>query len=118
MKLLIRNLDRDISEPTLRDLFEAHGKVQSCDLVMDTITQGSKGFGFVEMPNSDEAETAIEALNASEQGSKRIRVKMAEEPEPKEPYKGAPEDKDAPEESAAEKLTRSEQIWGNRKKKS
>ena len=108
MKLLIRNLDRDISEPTLRALFEAHGAVQSCDLVMDEVTQSSKGFGFVEMPNADEAKAAIEALNASEQGNKRIRVKKAEAsvPTPKKPL--SKED--------AERAARAEQIWGRGKK--
>ena len=108
MKLLIRNLDRDISEPTLRALFEAHGTVQSCDLVMDAVTQGSKGFGFVEMPDEDEAKAAIQALNASEHGNKRIRVKIAEAP--KESPKKPPLKEDT------ERIERAEQIWGRKKR--
>ena len=110
MKLLIRNLDRNISEPTLRAMFESHGAVQSCDLVMDKVTQGSKGFGFVEMPDADEAKAAIQALNASEHGNKRIRVKEAEAS--KAPPKKMPS-KDKP-----ERIARAEEIWGRKKKKS
>lgn len=108
MKLLIRNLDRDISEPTLRSLFEPHGTVQSCDLVMDKVTQSSKGFGFVEMPNADEAKVAIQALNTSKQGKKRIRVKMASA------AKASPQKSSL--EAAKEKTARAENIWGRRKK--
>jgi RNA recognition motif-containing protein len=50
MKLLIRNLPRSTTETELRALFEAHGQVQSCSLVLDQKTNLSKGFGFVEMP--------------------------------------------------------------------
>ena len=109
MKLLIRNLDRDIPEPTLRALFESHGTVQSCDLVMDEVTQSSKGFGFIEMPNPDEAQAAIQALNMSEHGKKRIRVKIATAA--KKPSKAAPS------KEQAERVTRAEQIWGRNKKK-
>ena len=61
MKLLIRNLARTTTEAELRALFEAHGKVQSCTLVIDKKTGGSKGFGFVEMPNDAEAQAAIDS---------------------------------------------------------
>ena len=51
MKVLIRNLSRSTTEATILELFQAHGSVQSCNVVMDQKTGGSKGFGFVEMPN-------------------------------------------------------------------
>ncbi|MCB1813864.1 MAG: RNA-binding protein, partial [Candidatus Competibacteraceae bacterium] len=47
MKLLIRNLARTTTEAELRALFEVHGAVQSCNLVLDKATGDSKGFGFV-----------------------------------------------------------------------
>ena len=76
MKLLIRNLARTTTETELRNLFEAHGVVQSCTLVMDRETGKSKGFGFVEMPKHADARAAIKALNNLEIAGSRIRVKM------------------------------------------
>lgn len=78
MKLLIRNLSRQTTESTLRSLFEAHGKVQSCTLVMDKATGISKGFGFVEMPKPGEAKAAMKTLNNTDIDGNKIRVKKAE----------------------------------------
>ncbi len=78
MKLLIRNLDRSTSEEELRELCEAYGVVQSCDLVLDAKTGMSKGFGFVEMPKLGEAKAAMKNLNGQLVGDKIIRVKKAE----------------------------------------
>lgn len=50
MKILIRNLARSTTETALRAMFEEHGGVRSCKLVIDKDTHLSKGFGFVEMP--------------------------------------------------------------------
>ncbi len=78
MKLLIRNLSRTTTELQIRELFERHGKVQSCDLVMDKSSGGSKGFGFVEMPNPGEAKTAVKHLNGMDLDGNQIRVKKAD----------------------------------------
>ncbi len=78
MKLLIRNLARTTTEAELRNLFEAHGIVSSCDLVLDKVTGASKGFGFVEMPKTNDAKAAMKALNNLEVAGSRIRVKMDE----------------------------------------
>ena len=77
MKLIIRNLHRDTTEAQLRSLFETHGDVQSCNLVMDKDTGGSKGFGFVEMPKQGEAKAAMKNLNQKEIDGSKIRVKKA-----------------------------------------
>jgi len=77
MKLLIRNLARTTTEAELRALFEAKGKVQSCTLVIDKKTGGSKGFGFVEMSGPGESRAAMKALNGTDLGGNRIRVKQA-----------------------------------------
>jgi RNA recognition motif-containing protein len=77
MKLLIRNLARTTTEEELRTLFEAFGRVQSCDLVLDKITGASKGFAFVEMPRPGEAKLAVKSMNRKEIGSNIIRVKYA-----------------------------------------
>lgn len=77
MKLLIRNLARTTTESELKTLFEAHGTVQSCNLVMDKETGASKGFGFVEMPSQGEAKAAMKMLNYQEIAGSKIRVKKA-----------------------------------------
>ena len=79
MKLLIRNLSRNITEAELKALFEAHGAVQSCNLVMDKVTGQSKGFGFVEMPKQGEAKAAMQAMNGKDVGGSKMRVKKAED---------------------------------------
>ncbi len=78
MKILIRNLARSTTESTLREMFTAHGTVQSCTLVMDKKSGLSKGFGFVEMPKPGEAKAAIKSLNGMDVDSNKIRVKKAE----------------------------------------
>ena len=78
MKILIRNLARTITEVELKALFEAHGAVQSCDLVIDKETAASKGFGFVEMPKQGEAKAAISTLNGKDIAGSKIRVKKSD----------------------------------------
>jgi len=77
MKLLVRNIDRSTTEVELRELFEAYGVVQSCDLVLDEKTGTSKGFGFIEMPKQGEAKAAMKSLNGQLVAAKMIRVKRA-----------------------------------------
>ncbi len=79
MKLLVRNLDRSVSEAELKSLFQEFGAVQSCNLVMDKATGESKGFGFVEMPKVGEAKAAIKNLNYKMVGESKVRVKKAED---------------------------------------
>ncbi len=78
MKILIRNLPRTFSENSLRELFEAHGDVQSCTLVLDKATGDSKGFGFVEITKVGDAKAAIQALNGKPINGNKIRVKKAD----------------------------------------
>jgi RNA recognition motif-containing protein len=78
MKLLVRNLDRLTTAEELNDLFQAFGKVQSCNLITDQVSGASKGFGFVEMPMAGEAKIAMKSLNNKTIGSNKIRVKKAE----------------------------------------
>ncbi len=79
MKIIVRNLARETTQAELLALFQAHGRVQSCTIVMDQATGGSKGFGFANMPVPYEAKAAIKALNNIELGGSRIRVKKAQE---------------------------------------
>ena len=78
MKLLIRNLARTTTEASLKTLFQAHGIVQSCNLVLDKQTGESKGFGFVEMPKQGDAKAAIKNLNGKDIDGSKIRVKKAD----------------------------------------
>ena len=78
MKLLVRHLARTTTEDELKALFEAHGVVESCNLVLDQETGKSKGFAFVEMPDADEATAAITALNGTKIAKSKVRVKAAE----------------------------------------
>ncbi|TAE76579.1 MAG: RNA-binding protein [Verrucomicrobia bacterium] len=77
MIILIRNIDRSISEDELRKLLETHGKVRTFDLVLDKATGKSKGFGFADMPSLDQAVRMIEALNGFKLGATQLRVKRA-----------------------------------------
>lgn len=77
MKLLIRNLARSTTESDVNSLFTAHGAVQSCDLVLDKKSGGSKGFAFVEMPKAGQAKAAMKALNNTDVDGSVIRVKKA-----------------------------------------
>ncbi|SJL83953.1 RNA recognition motif domain-containing protein [Vibrio palustris] len=79
MKLLVRNLARTLSEHDLRVLFSEYGNVTHCNLVLDANSGHSKGFGFVEMPDKDEATKAMNALNMALIKSNKIRVKAAQE---------------------------------------
>jgi len=78
MKLIIRNLDRSTTEEEVKVLFQEYGTVQSCDLVSDKTTGGSKGFAFVGMPKPGEAKAAMKNLNNMTVASNKIRVKKAE----------------------------------------
>ena len=79
MKIILRNLPRDLTEAALLELISTYGRVQSCDLVMDPASGKSKGFGFAELPLVGEAKAAIQGLNGKEISGVKIRVKKAEE---------------------------------------
>ncbi len=79
MKILVRNVDRLVTESELNDLFQEYGKVQSCNLVLDHVSGLSKGFAFVEMPKAGEAKIAMKNLNNKIIGGNKIRVKKAED---------------------------------------
>lgn len=79
MKILVRNLERSVTEAELLELFKPYGTVESAVVVMDAETKKSKGFGFIEMPNAREAIKAIKGLNTLKVKGAGIRVKAAEE---------------------------------------
>ena len=76
-KLYVGNLTYDVTDAALEQLFAAHGSVQSAQVIMDRDTGRSKGFGFVEMSNDQEAQNAIAALNGQQHGGRSLTVNEA-----------------------------------------
>ena len=66
MNIYVGNLSWGLKDQDLANLFAPYGEVASAKIVMDKFTQRSKGFGFVEMPNDEQAQAAIAQLNGSE----------------------------------------------------
>ena len=77
MKLYVGNLSYDVTDGDLAKMFEAHGTVQSAQVIMDRDTGRSKGFGFVEMKTNEEGQAAIAALNGQSMGGRSLTVNEA-----------------------------------------
>ena len=77
MNIYVGNLSYGMSEDELRQAFAAYGEVSSVKILMDRETGRSRGFGFVEMPNKGEAETAITQLNGKDVGGRPLRINEA-----------------------------------------
>ena len=77
MNIYVGNLSRDVSERELREAFEAHGQVQACSIIKDKFSGESRGFGFVEMPNKEEGDKAIAAMNGKDLKGRNITVNEA-----------------------------------------
>ena len=82
-KLYVGNLPYNTSDEDLRDLFASYGEVTSSNVIIDRMTNRSKGFGFVEMTNDDEAQKAIDELNNTNFNGRNIRVNEALERKPR-----------------------------------
>lgn len=78
MNIFVGNMSYSCTEDSIRDLFEPHGEVASVRIITDRMTGRSRGFGFVEMPNDDEAKAAITALDGHEHEGRALRVNEAE----------------------------------------
>ena len=76
-KLYVGNLPYDTTDASLQQMFEAHGTVQSVQIIMERETGRSKGFGFVEMGSDQEAQAAINALNGKQMGGRALMVNEA-----------------------------------------
>jgi RNA recognition motif-containing protein len=79
MRLYVGNLPYQTTEQDLLDLFEQIGQVTDASVITDRETGRSKGFGFVEMRNDQEAQSAIERLNGTFLGNRTITVNEARE---------------------------------------
>ncbi len=78
MNIFVARLDYGITSEDLRAVFEEYGEVSSANVIFDKMTGRSKGFGFVEMDNNEEAEQAINELNGTSLKGREIVVKEAE----------------------------------------
>lgn len=82
-KLFVGGLAFSTQEDELQKLFEPHGAIDSVKIVTDRFTGKSRGFGFVEMSNDDEAQNAIDAINGTEFGGRTLTVNEARPPKPR-----------------------------------
>jgi RNA recognition motif-containing protein len=79
MKLFVAGLPYDLYDDELMEIFEKFGTIASAKVTMDKETGKSRGFGFVDMPNDEEAKEAIEHLNDISLGKKPLVVKQADD---------------------------------------
>lgn len=77
MNLFVGNLDYTVKAEQLQEFFSQMGEVSSAKIIIDKPTGRSKGFGFVEMPNDDEARNAISNLNGQKIKEREISVSEA-----------------------------------------
>ncbi len=76
-KLYVGNLHFQTQEQDLRELFAGHGEVVSCNVISDRDTGRSRGFGFVEMANEDDARSAENVLNGQDLDGRQLKVNEA-----------------------------------------
>ncbi len=87
-KLYVGGLSYNTTEATLKEAFSAVGTVESAVIIIDKMTNRSKGFGFVEMATDEEAQKAIETLNGKELDGRTLKVNEAKPMEPRAPRTG------------------------------
>ena len=78
-KIYVGNLSYSTTEETLRNQFSQFGEVETVTIIIDKITNRSKGFGFVEMTDDEAARDAISTLNQKDIDGRKVRVNEAEE---------------------------------------
>jgi RNA recognition motif-containing protein len=76
-KLYVGGLPYSVNEGRLQEIFSAHGAVESARVISDKFTGQSRGFGFVEMGSSGEAQRAIESLNGTQLDGRTLTVNEA-----------------------------------------
>jgi len=77
MNIYVGNLSYETNDESLREAFEGHGKVDAARVIVDRYTDQSRGFGFVEMGNDDEARAAISAMDGQDLQGRKLRVNEA-----------------------------------------
>lgn len=81
MNIYVSNLSFEVENSDLQALFEEFGEVSSASIILDKITRRSRGFGFVEMPKSEEAEAAIKEINGTQLKGRAVTAAQARERE-------------------------------------
>lgn len=74
MNIYVSNLGFSVQDADLQELFAGYGTVSSAKVITEKMTNQSRGFAFVEMPDTAEANTAIEALNGSSRDGRTMNV--------------------------------------------
>lgn len=92
-KIYVGNLSYSTTEETLRNQFSQFGEVVSVAIIMDKMTNRSKGFGFVEMADEAAAANAISTLNQKEIDGRKVRVNEAEDRKPRPRFNGPRENR-------------------------
>ncbi|OGN02774.1 MAG: RNA-binding protein [Candidatus Yanofskybacteria bacterium RIFCSPLOWO2_12_FULL_44_13b] len=87
-KLYVGNLPYTATDDQLRDMFTQHGAVSSASVLMDKMTGRSRGFGFVEMENDEEALKAVDALNGTDFDGRKLVVNEARPMTERAPRRG------------------------------
>jgi RNA recognition motif-containing protein len=77
MNIYAGNLSPDVTDDDLKKAFEAFGQVESVNVIKDKFSGAPRGFGFVEMPSKEEAQSAIEGLNGTDLKGKSLTVNEA-----------------------------------------
>ena len=77
MNIYVGNLSYDTDDQALREVFEKYGSVDSVNVIFDKYSGRSKGFGFIEMPDNSEAQTALDELDGKELDGRNIKVNQA-----------------------------------------
>ena len=77
MNIYVGNLSPQTTEDDLRQAFEAFGQVDNANVIKDKFSGESRGFGFVEMPSKDEAQSAIDQMNGKELQGSAVTVNEA-----------------------------------------
>ncbi|MGA2531448.1 MAG: RNA-binding protein [Candidatus Aminicenantales bacterium] len=89
MNIYVGNISRTATEQDIKEAFEAFGAVQSAAIIKDKFSGESRGFGFVEMPNKEEADKAISGLNGKDLKGRTLTVNEAK-PRTDRPRTGGP----------------------------
>ena len=84
MNIYVGNLSWNLSDQELENLFSEFGEISSAKIVLDKFSNRSKGFGFVEMSNDDDAQKAIDMFNGQEIDGRKLTVNEARPMQPRE----------------------------------
>jgi RNA recognition motif-containing protein len=77
MNIYVGNIPRGVTENELRELFQAFGEISGASVIKDKFSGESRGFGFVEMPNKEEGQKALSALNGKDFKGRPLTVNEA-----------------------------------------